>query len=57
MILINCLFVSKKQIFLSWKITYLIFLVLNDFDFGFSENGLTAYRLGKQLVSQVFINN
>nr|CAG8520022.1 13374_t:CDS:10 [Entrophospora candida] len=29
--------------------------VLNDFDFGFSENGLTAYRLGKQLASQNFI--
>ena len=25
------------------------------FDFGFSENGLVAYKLGKQLASQSFI--
>ena len=30
--------------------------VLNEFDYSFSENGLTAYRLGKQLASQSFIN-
>ncbi|CAI1966750.1 hypothetical protein SEUBUCD646_0F00160 [Saccharomyces eubayanus] len=30
--------------------------VLNDFDYSFSENGLTAYRLGKELASQSFIN-
>ncbi|EDK43439.1 Phosphomannomutase 1 [Lodderomyces elongisporus] len=30
--------------------------VLNDFDYCFSENGLTAYKLGKQLASQSFIN-
>lgn len=30
-------------------------LVLEDFDFCFAENGLTAYRLGKQLASQSFI--
>ncbi|KAI5122476.1 hypothetical protein M0805_001388 [Coniferiporia weirii] len=30
--------------------------VVNDFDFAFAENGLTAYRLGKQLASQSFIN-
>ncbi|RIA87019.1 eukaryotic phosphomannomutase [Glomus cerebriforme] len=29
--------------------------VINEFDFAFSENGLTAYRLGKQLASQSFI--
>ena len=29
--------------------------VVNDFDFGFAENGLTAYKLGKQLASQSFI--
>ncbi|KAH8105017.1 eukaryotic phosphomannomutase [Phellopilus nigrolimitatus] len=29
---------------------------VNDFDFAFAENGLTAYRLGKQLASQSFIN-
>jgi hypothetical protein len=28
-------------------------LVLEDFDFCFAENGLTAYRLGKQMASQV----
>lgn len=28
---------------------------IDDFDFGFAENGLTAYRLGKQLQSQSFI--
>ncbi|SCV99704.1 LAFE_0B00672g1_1 [Lachancea fermentati] len=30
--------------------------VLNDFDYAFSENGLTAYRLGEKLASQSFIN-
>jgi len=30
--------------------------VLNDFDYCFSENGLTAYKSGKQLASQSFIN-
>jgi phosphomannomutase len=29
--------------------------VVDDFDFVFAENGLTAYRLGKQLQSQSFI--
>jgi len=28
---------------------------MEDFDFAFAENGLTAYRLGKQLPSQSFI--
>jgi phosphomannomutase len=31
------------------------FAVLEEFDFGFAENGLTAYRLGKPLESQSFI--
>ncbi|EHN02633.1 Sec53p [Saccharomyces cerevisiae x Saccharomyces kudriavzevii VIN7] len=30
--------------------------VLDEFDYSFSENGLTAYRLGKELASQSFIN-
>lgn len=30
--------------------------VLDDFDYCFSENGLTAYKLGKQLASQSFIH-
>ncbi|KAH3679847.1 hypothetical protein WICMUC_000590 [Wickerhamomyces mucosus] len=30
--------------------------VLQDFDFAFSENGLTAYKLGQELASQSFIN-
>lgn len=29
--------------------------VLDDYDFCFSENGLTAYRLGKEMASQSFI--
>ncbi|KAL6939477.1 Phosphomannomutase 1 [Hanseniaspora osmophila] len=29
--------------------------VLNDFDYCFSENGLTAYRLGQEMASQSFI--
>ncbi|WFD33920.1 phosphomannomutase [Malassezia cuniculi] len=29
---------------------------LDEFDYGFGENGLTAYRLGEQLPSQSFIN-
>ncbi|CUS22766.1 LAQU0S06e05534g1_1 [Lachancea quebecensis] len=30
--------------------------VLSEFDYAFSENGLTAYRLGEKLASQSFIN-
>lgn len=30
--------------------------VLDEFDYAFSENGLTAYRLGKKQASQSFIN-
>ncbi|EGW34866.1 phosphomannomutase [Spathaspora passalidarum NRRL Y-27907] len=30
--------------------------ILEEFDYCFSENGLTAYKLGKQLASQSFIN-
>lgn len=29
--------------------------ILEDFDFCFAENGLTAYRLGQQMASQSFI--
>ena len=29
--------------------------VVGDFDFAFAENGLTAYKLGKQLPSQSYI--
>ena len=28
---------------------------INDFDYAFAENGLTAYKLGSQLESQSFI--
>ncbi len=28
---------------------------VNDFDYGFAENGLTAFKLGKPLESQSFI--
>jgi hypothetical protein len=31
--------------------------VVNDFDYCFSENGLTAYKLGKELASQSFIGH
>jgi len=30
-------------------------VVIDDFDFAFAENGLTAYRLGQPLASQSFI--
>jgi phosphomannomutase len=30
-------------------------LALDEFDYGFAENGLTAYRLSKPLVSESFI--
>ncbi|KAL1658505.1 eukaryotic phosphomannomutase-domain-containing protein, partial [Schizophyllum commune] len=30
--------------------------VLSEWDYGFAENGLTAYKQGKQLPSQSFIN-
>lgn len=29
--------------------------VIHEFDYGFAENGLTAYKLGKELPSQSFI--
>ena len=31
-------------------------VVVENFDYGFAENGLTAYKAGKQLKSQSFIN-
>ena len=31
------------------------FLVIHDFDYTFAENGLTAYKCGKELASQSFI--
>jgi phosphomannomutase len=31
--------------------------VLEDFDYAFAENGLTAYKLGKPLASQSFIKH
>ena len=31
--------------------------VVDKFDYGFAENGLTAYKLGKQLPSQSFIKS
>lgn len=30
--------------------------VIKDFDYAFAENGLTAYKMGKPLPSQSFIN-
>jgi len=30
-------------------------LAIHDFDYAFAENGLTAYKVGKQLPSQSFI--
>ena len=30
-------------------------IVLDEFDYAFAENGLTAYKLGKELPSQSFI--
>ena len=30
--------------------------MLSEWDYGFAENGLTAYKQGKQLASQSFIN-
>ena len=34
----------------------IVYLAIDEFDYGFAENGLTAYRLSKQLPSQSFIN-
>jgi phosphomannomutase len=31
------------------------FLVLDEWDYGFAENGLTAFKLGKELPSESFI--
>ena len=35
---------------------YLTETVLKSFDYGFAENGLTAFRLGKAIETQSFIN-
>lgn len=40
---------------LSKQVEQLGSTVLSDFDYCFSENGLTAYKLGKELASQSFI--
>jgi phosphomannomutase len=37
--------------------TLSLFAVVDRFDYGFAENGLTAYKLGKQLPSQSFIKS
>ncbi len=31
--------------------------VVDDFDYGFAENGLTAYKMGQQLAGQSFIGH
>lgn len=36
-------------------LTLLFFTVVDKFDYGFAENGLTAYKLGKELPSKSFI--
>ncbi|EEQ38508.1 putative phosphomannomutase [Clavispora lusitaniae] len=41
---------------LSKQVEQLGATVLSDFDYCFSENGLTAYKLGQELASQSFIN-
>ena len=33
-----------------------VVVAIQDFDYAFAENGLTAYKLGVQLSSQSFIN-
>ncbi|KAG6813827.1 Phosphomannomutase 1 [Tricholoma furcatifolium] len=40
---------------ISGQLTFEGSKALNDFDYGFAENGLTAYKLGKELESQSFI--
>jgi len=42
-----------------WRclLTLLPLAVVDKFDYGFAENGLTAYKLGKQLPSQSFIKH
>ena len=44
--------VASYHILYLWDVA-----ALNDFDFAFAENGLTAYRMGKQLGSQSFIEH
>ena len=36
-------------------LTFIISIVFDEFDYGFAENGLVAYKLGKELPSQSFI--
>lgn len=45
----------SRVLFGVWRVIdrCMLWLVLEDFDFCFAENGLTAYRLGKQMASQV----
>lgn len=52
---------EKGTIFVDykWALTFLLFdpvTVLNNFDYCFAENGLTAYRLGEKMASQVCIS-
>lgn len=37
--------------------TVFLFAAVDKFDYGFAENGLVAYKLGKQLLSQSFIKH
>ena len=39
------------------ELTLSLGVVFEDFDYCFPENGLTAYKLGKQLVSASFIQH
>lgn len=41
----------------SYPSTVFLFAVVDKFDYGFAENGLTAYKQGKQLPSQSFIKH
>lgn len=47
-----CLDILPQSPYLS---TLSLFAVVDKFDYAFAENGLTAYKLGKQLPSQSFI--
>lgn len=47
---------SKYRLFRTFCIDFNFrCLVIHDFDYAFAENGLTAYKCGKELASQSFI--
>jgi len=48
---------TQSLCLLTLSLSLSLYVVVDKFDYGFAENGLTAYKLGKQLPSQSFIKH